>query len=140
MNLSGDRGSVTAFVVVFALALLICAGLVVDGGAKIQAYREAYAVAEEAARAGAGQVDVDRVYSRGGHFEIDTSKAMSAARAYLGSAGHPGKVAMTGERTIEVTVTVSKPTMLVSLIGVGSVTATASASARMFQGIEQGQP
>ncbi len=140
MNLSDDRGSVTAFSVVFALALLICAGLVVDGGAKIQAYREAYAVAEEAARAGAGQIDVDRVYSQGGQFQIDSGKALSAARAYLGSAGHHGSVAMTGIRTLQVTVTVSKSTTLVSLIGIGSVTATAKASARMFHGIEQGRP
>ncbi|GAA4561108.1 pilus assembly protein TadG-related protein [Planotetraspora kaengkrachanensis] len=140
MNLSDDRGSVTAFAVVFALALLICAGLVVDGGAKIQAYREAYAVAEETARAGAGQIDLDRAYAQGGRFEIDTSKALAAARDYLGSGGHSGSVTMVGGRTVHVSVTVSKPTKLVSLVGIGSVTATAKASARMFQGIEQGRP
>ncbi|MFF3671601.1 pilus assembly protein TadG-related protein [Microtetraspora malaysiensis] len=140
MNLTDDRGSVTAFSVVFALTLLICAGLVVDGGAKIQAYREAYAVAEEAARAGAGQIDVDRTYAQGGQFEVDTSKAVAAARGYLASARHAGNVAMTGSRTIQVTVTVSKPTTLVSLIGIANVTATAKASARMFHGIEQGRP
>ncbi|MEV4105926.1 pilus assembly protein TadG-related protein [Nonomuraea sp. NPDC049649] len=140
MNLHDDRGSVTAFSVVFTMALLICAGLVVDGGTKIQAYREAYAVAEEAARAGAGQVDVDRVYVKGGRIEIDSTKALSAARAYLGSAGHQGRAAMTGDRTIQVTVTVSRPTKLVSLMGITSVTATAKASARMFHGIEQGRP
>ncbi|HLU73825.1 MAG TPA: pilus assembly protein TadG-related protein [Nonomuraea sp.] len=99
MNLHDDRGSVTAFSVVFTVALLICAGLVVDGGTKIQAYREAYAVAEEAARAGAGQVDVDRVYAKGGRIEIDSIKALSAARAYLGSAGPQGRAAMAGDRT-----------------------------------------
>ncbi|GII52807.1 membrane protein [Planotetraspora thailandica] len=140
MKPSDDRGSVTAFAVVFALALLICAGLVVDGGAKIQAYREAYAVAEETARAGAGQIDVNRAYAHGGRFEVDPSKAVAAARDYLGSSGHSGSVAMTDNRTVHVTVTVSKPTKLVSLIGIGSVTATAKASARMFHGIEQGRP
>lgn len=63
MTRTKERGSVTAFTAVLGLALLICAGLVVDGGAKIQAYREAYAVAEEAARAGAGQVDIDHAYA-----------------------------------------------------------------------------
>lgn len=50
--LHGDRGSISGFVVVVMLAALVCLGLVVDGGQKIRAYREAYAVAEEAARAG----------------------------------------------------------------------------------------
>ncbi|WP_161627954.1 pilus assembly protein TadG-related protein [Microbispora catharanthi] len=133
-----ERGSVTAFTAVLGLALLICAGLVVDGGAKIQAYREAYAVAEEAARAGAGQVDIDHAYA-GGRFEIDASRALAAARAYLSSSGHSGNASLSGNRTVQVTVTVSRPTVLISLIGIGSVTATASASARMFQGIEQGR-
>ncbi|MEZ0076295.1 pilus assembly protein TadG-related protein [Planotetraspora sp. GP83] len=138
MTLSRERGSITTFAAVVVLALLICAGLVVDGGAKIQAYREAYAVAEEAARAGAGQINVDHAYT-GGRFEIDTAKATAAAGAYLSSGGHSGHVSMSGNRTVQVTVTVTRPTMLISLIGIGSVTATASASAQMFHGIEQGQ-
>ncbi|WP_433432233.1 pilus assembly protein TadG-related protein [Nonomuraea sp. CA-141351] len=140
MNIRDERGSVTAFTVVFAMALLICAGLVVDGGKKIQAYREAYAVAEEAARAGAGQVDIDRAYAQGGRFEIDTTKALSAARAYLATAGHTGSAALAGGRIIQVTVTVSKPTVLLSLIGISNVSTTASASARMLQGSDQGRP
>ncbi|MFC0861677.1 pilus assembly protein TadG-related protein [Sphaerimonospora cavernae] len=134
-----DRGSISGFVVVLMLATLVCLGLVVDGGQKIRAYREAYAVAEEAARAGAGVVDVDRAYAQGGRFEIDTSQALTAARAYLASSGNRGSVAMGGGRTLRVTVKVSRPTALLSLIGVGEVTATASASARMLQGIEQGE-
>lgn len=138
MNECGERGSVAAFTAVIGLALLICAGLVVDGGAKIQAYREAYAVAEEAARAGAGQMDVDRAYAAG-RFEIDTAKALAAARTYLASGGHSGSVFANRGRTVDVTVTVSRPTMLLSLIGIGSVSATSTASARMFHGIEQGR-
>ncbi|MFI7033613.1 pilus assembly protein TadG-related protein [Microbispora rosea] len=135
--LHSDRGSISGFVVVVMLAALVCLGLVVDGGQKIRAYREAYAVAEEAARAGAGVVDVDRAYAQGGRFELDTASALAAARAYLASSGHQGSVAMAGGRTLRVTVNVSRPTVLLSLIG--DVTATASASARMLQGIEQGE-
>ncbi|WP_182899778.1 pilus assembly protein TadG-related protein [Microbispora sp. H10830] len=137
--LDGDRGSISGFVVVVMLAALVCLGLVVDGGQKIRAFREAYAVAEEAARAGAGVVDVDRAYAQGGRFELDTANALAAARAYLASSGHRGSVAMAGGRTLRVTVNVSRPTVLLSLIGVADVTATASASARMLQGIEQGE-
>ncbi|MEV0623985.1 pilus assembly protein TadG-related protein [Nonomuraea sp. NPDC050404] len=135
--MSAERGSVTVFAAVIGFALLLCAGLMVDGGAKILAYREAYAAAEEAARAGAGQVDTGRAYSDG-RFEIDAAQASTAIRAYLSAAGHTGTVATTGNQ-VRVTVTVSKPTVLISLIGIGAVTATATATARMFHGIEQGQ-
>lgn len=134
---NAERGSVTVFAAVIAFALLLCAGLMVDGGVKIQAYREAYATAEEAARAGAGQMDIGHAYTSG-RFEIDAAQAMTAARAYLSAAGHTGTVSTTGNQ-VRVTVTVSKPTVLISLIGIGSITATAAATARMFHGIEQGR-
>ncbi|MFI7449686.1 TadG family pilus assembly protein [Nonomuraea sp. NPDC049714] len=133
-----ERGSITVFTAVIAFALLLCAGLMVDGGAKIRAYREAYAAAEEAARAGAGQMNTARAYTSG-QFEIDTTQAPATARAYLSTAGHPGTVSTTGNQ-VRVTVTVSRPTFLISLIGIDTVTATATATARMFHGIEQGRP
>jgi Flp pilus assembly protein TadG len=134
---NAERGSVTVFTAVIGFVLLLCAGLMVDGGAKVLAYREAYAAAEEAARAGAGQVNTGQAYTSG-RFEVDTGQALAAARAYLSAAGHPGTVSTTGNQ-VRVTVTVSKPTVLISLIGIGTVTATAAATARMFHGIEQGQ-
>ncbi|MBE1584588.1 pilus assembly protein TadG-related protein [Nonomuraea angiospora] len=135
--MNAERGSVTLFTAVVAFALLLCAGLMVDGGAKIQAYREAYAAAEEAARAGAGQMNTGHAYTSG-QFKIDPAQAANAARAYLSSAGHAGTVSTTGNQ-VRITVTVTKPTVLISLIGIGTVSATATASARMFHGIEQGQ-
>ncbi|MEU6720737.1 pilus assembly protein TadG-related protein [Nonomuraea sp. NPDC046802] len=135
--MNAERGSVTVFTAVIAFALLLCAGLMVDGGAKIRAYREAYAAAEEAARAGAGQLNTGHAYTSG-RFQLDTTQALTAARAYLSAAGHTGTVSTTGNQ-VRVTVTASKPTALISLIGIGSVTATATTTARMFHGIEQGQ-
>ncbi|MDF5758420.1 pilus assembly protein TadG-related protein [Spongiactinospora sp. TRM90649] len=137
--MNAERGSVTAFAAVISLALLVCAGLVVDGGAKIQAYRHAYAIAEEAARAGAGRVDTSRAYM-GGRIETRPSHALTAARAYLTSAGRIGEVVAVGGRAVQVTVTASRPTRLLSLIGIDQVTATATATAQLFHGIEQGRP
>ena len=134
--MNAETGSVTVFTAVIAFAMLLCAGLMVDGGAKIQAYLEAYATAEEASRAGAGQIDTGHAYANG-RFEIDATQALNAARAYLSSAGHIGTVSTAGNQ-VRVTVTVSKPTVLISLIGIGTVTATAAATARMFHSIEQG--
>jgi uncharacterized membrane protein len=131
----GDQGSITIFVVVFFLSLLATAGLVVDGGAKLRAAREASAVAEEAARAGASRVNRDQAYADGGSFVIDRTSAVAAASAYLSTSGNTGSVAMTSARSIRVTVTINKPTLLLSLIGIGEVHATKSATADLLQGI-----
>ncbi|GAA3714269.1 hypothetical protein GCM10022224_094880 [Nonomuraea antimicrobica] len=104
--MNAERGSVTVFTTVITFALLLCAGLMVDCGAKIQAYRQAYAAAEEAARAGAGQMNTGHAYTSG-RFEIDPTQARNAARAYLTTAGHTGTVSTTGNQ-VNVTVTVSK--------------------------------
>ena len=49
-----DRGSIVLWTVIIAFGLLLCLGLVVDGGGKLHAKQQAQLVAEEAARA-AGQ-------------------------------------------------------------------------------------
>lgn len=133
---SGEQGSITLLAVILFLALLAAAGLVVDGGAKIRAARQASAVAEEAARAGAGRVNRDQAYAHGGSFVIDRTSAVAAARTYLNSSGVTGSVAMTGTRRIRVTVTVDKPTVLLSLIGVGHLHVTKAATADLLQGIQ----
>lgn len=132
----GDEGSITLLVVIFFFALLAAAGLVVDGGAKLRAAREASAVSEEAARAGAGRVDRDRAYAQGGRFVVDRTAAVAAARAYLTRSGQSGSVSVAGAQTIRVTVTVRKPTSLLSLIGIEEVRATKTATAELLQGVE----
>ena len=49
-----DAGSLTLMLAVLMVALLALAGLVIDGGRKLNQSASAYAVAQEAARAGAG--------------------------------------------------------------------------------------
>lgn len=131
-----DQGSITLLVVVFFLALLAAAGLIVDGGAKLRAAREASAVAEEAARAGAGRVDRDRAYTRGGRFIMDHSAAVAAARAYLTNSGNKGSVSVADAHKIRVTVTVSSPTVVLSAIGIRTVYITKTATADLLQGVD----
>jgi Flp pilus assembly protein TadG len=134
---SSEQGSITILVVILFLALLAAAGLVVDGGAKLRAARQASAVAEEAARAGAGRVNRDQAYAHGGSFVIDRTSAVAAARNYLSSSGVTGSVAMSGTRSIRVTVTVDKPTVLLSLVGIGHLHVTRTATADLLQGIRE---
>jgi len=116
----GDRGNVSLFVVLLLPALMLAAGLVLDGGRQIQARREAHGIAAAAARAGV-QLSSDEVYGGG----LDAGQAASRARAELGRLGGSGSVAVNGTT---VTVTVTAGVDYVLLPGSGSVSQRASAS------------
>ncbi|MFI0409056.1 pilus assembly protein TadG-related protein [Actinomadura sp. 3N508] len=132
-----DDGTISLLVIVFFLALLAAAGLVVDGGIKLRAAREASAVAEEAARAGVGRIDRDRAYTQGGRFVVDRTTAVGAARAYLTSSGNIGSVSIISGQQIRVTVTISEPTLLLSAIGINELHVTKTATADLLQGVER---
>ncbi|MFI6476811.1 flp pilus-assembly TadE/G-like family protein [Nonomuraea sp. NPDC050663] len=60
-----DRGSMSVFTVLFSVVVFLLAGLLVDGGAAINARLRAADVAEQAARAGADRVDVEHLRETG---------------------------------------------------------------------------
>src|ERR1700729_3899360 len=61
----GERGALSLMIVVLFVGLIALAGIVVDGGAKLAAYENAEALAQEAARAGATSVDASNAYGSG---------------------------------------------------------------------------
>jgi Flp pilus assembly protein TadG len=130
----GERGSLILMLAVLFVALLALAGIVIDGGAKLDAAENATAVAQEAARAGAGMVDQSAAYSAGS-YTVGPSQAVAAARAYLASAGYRGTVTVAGSDAITVTVTVTEPTKVLSLIGIDSMTSTGTATAVLVTGV-----
>ena len=89
LRMRADRGSAALFVAVFAPAVIFMAGLVVDGGAALEAKQRAADVAEQAARAGAGQCDVAKLRSEGICF-VDQSLVPAAVEAYRASPGVTG--------------------------------------------------
>lgn len=129
-----DRGSLTLMLAVLMVALLALSGLVIDGGRKLNESADAYAIAQEAARAGAGMVDRSAAY-RSGTFQVDPGQAVAAARAYLASAGYRGSVSVDGADRIRVTVTVTEPTLVLSLIGIDTMTSTGAAVASLVTGV-----
>jgi Flp pilus assembly protein TadG len=137
-----DRGSITLMLAALSVALIALAGIVIDGGAKLRAAENADAVAQEAARAGAGIVNQSTAYSTG-TFIVDQSQAIAAARAYLAAAatafrpdgGLNGTVAVQGRDSIRVTVTVSEPTSVLSIIGIDSMSSTGAATAALVTGV-----
>lgn len=121
-----ERGALSSFVAVIALALLMASGLAVDGGRKVAALREASHLADNAARAGAQAVDLDTLRSSG-ELRLDPDEAIGRATDYLAGLGHQGQIQVAGE-TVTVTVSLTVNPVLLPM-GTITVTATETASA-----------
>ena len=129
-----DRGSLTLMLLALMAALLALAGLVIDGGRKLEATQKAYAIAQEAARAGAGQVNTSAAY-RSGTLKVDPAQARAAADDYLASAGYPNSsVSVSGDQ-ITVIVHVTEPTVMLSLFGIPSFSSKGLAVASLVTGV-----
>ena len=130
-----QAGSVTAFVLVFSAALVVLAGLVFDGGVGLAAKRRAINVAEQAARTGAQELDIDSVRA-GGRVRLDRAAARRAAAGYLAQAGYAGTVTVHANR-VEVTVRWSQPTTILTVVGIGQFGGTGTAAAVNCRGVIQ---
>ncbi len=120
-----DRGSVTAFVVVMAVALMMCAGLVFDGGRMVAARIAAADQAENAARVAAQQTSESR---NGVDISLDPDAAWRAGNDYLAAHGVSGSVRVTGA-TVTVTVTSTTQMTMLAVIGVPPRTITVTRAA-----------
>lgn len=60
-----DRGSMAVFTVIFSVAVFLLAGLLVDGGAAVNARLRAADIAEQGARAAADEIDTERLRETG---------------------------------------------------------------------------
>jgi hypothetical protein len=132
-SLREERGTVTAFVTVAGLGLLLMTGLVTDGAGMLAAKREAIDHANAAARAGAQAVD-EAALRATRSVRIDPGPAAAAAQQYLASTGHEGTVSVQGDRVV-VTVSVSYRPQILSLVGVGTRVLSATESARLVRGV-----
>jgi hypothetical protein len=130
-----ERGSLTLMLAVLFISLLGLVGLVIDGGAKVTLAENATSVAQEAARAGAGMVNTATAYANGS-FVVDETQAVNAADQYLANAGYQGSAEPGATaNSIQVTVTVTQPTKVLSLIGIDTMSATGHATATLVTGV-----
>ncbi|HEU0089845.1 MAG TPA: hypothetical protein VFQ77_19720 [Pseudonocardiaceae bacterium] len=127
-----EHGRVTAFVVVLTSGSLFFAGLVLDGGLALAAKTRAIGQAQEAARAGAQELDL-AAYRATGVFRLDPAQARVAAQRYLTALDAAGTVSITGN-TVEVTVTTTQPTQLLGLVGIDEIRVTGRGQAEPDQG------
>lgn len=139
IHATGEHGAVTVFLAVAALGLLVLAGLVVDGAAKIRAVQRADRVAAEAARAAGQQVDLSAVLA-GTAVRVDRRAALDAARSHLRAAGVDGSAELTADgSSIAVTATASEPTVFLGLVGVPRFTVEGRADVRLVHSV-RGEP
>jgi Flp pilus assembly protein TadG len=130
-----EQGQITVFVVVVMVALLAVAGLVYDGGQALAAKTTAIDIAQEAARAGAQQVNLAS-FRATGQVVLDAPAAQAAAQAYLAGTGTGDTVtvSVTGD-TVTVTVAHVQPTVFLGLIGIRALHVTGTATAAAESGV-----
>lgn len=127
-----ERGSISIWVVTATIVMMTLVGLAVDLGGQVHAQQRAHDVAAQAARAGGQQVEAAPAVE-GRYVALDTTAARRAAERYLAAAGVEGTVTITGGTTLVVRVTdIYEPTFL-SMVGIGDLTVTGDASARLIR-------
>lgn len=100
---STERGSISAFMAVIAVALIMVTGLVYDGGQVLATQASASDLAANAARAGAQEIDLDALRASG-TIRLHPERAAAAAEAFLTARDANGSASVEGA-TITVTVT-----------------------------------
>jgi hypothetical protein len=127
-----EAGVLSAFLAVLAVALLAIVGVAVDTGRAIAAQRLAADEAEQAARTGADQLSIEAL--RTGAITIDDAAAILKAEQYTVLVGHPGTATVT-DGVVTVRVVVAVPTTILGVVGVKTITVSATASATDVAGV-----
>ena len=138
MRSTDERGSVSLVALAMATSLILCAGLVLDGGHVLAARRAAISIASQAARAGAQELDIDTLRLTG-TFHLDPRRAAAAAEAFLATADKPGQVTVHLDE-VHVVVHDHQALHILGIAGLGDVQVTGRASARVVHGISAAEP
>lgn len=134
-----EEGSALVWVVLCLPMLFALLGLIFDGGAAIAGSQQADNVADQAARAGADQLNVSAARSQQSLFgSADTARASQAACDYV-SVALPGANCMVTVNTDTVTVAVTStvPTQFFGVIGIHTMNTNGSGSADSHTGIDE---
>ena len=134
----GERGSFTFAVIFWALMAMMLGGLVVDGGLALTERQRAGDIAEQAARAGADDLDPNAL--RNGQYQL-AGDACDRAKLVAASSGGEGAVVTCGQvgsltlpngqvvPTMTVQVQIQYTPILIGMIYSGQFIANASATA-----------
>jgi Flp pilus assembly protein TadG len=128
-----DRGSIALYFAIAALAALVMAGLVIDGGAALATRERAADLATQAARDGATALTPTSLRSAPAQLQADPTAATQAADAILTDGGATGQVTVAGD-TVTVTAHLPRHTVILSAVGLTNISQTATASATAVVG------
>ncbi|GAA4515290.1 hypothetical protein GCM10023191_084900 [Actinoallomurus oryzae] len=138
MKARGDRGTVALFTTIFAVFVLVLAGLLVDGGLTIHARQRAADIAEQAARAAADDIDVAYLRRTGKARILATDapcrRARLLASKYPEVTG-PIQCDTSGGEAARVIVHIRVKFQLLSAFGFSDMTMSSAASAHPQEGI-----
>lgn len=129
-----ERGSITIWLALSSLVMMLLLGLAVDLGGQVHAKQRAHDLAAQAARAGGEQVQAAPAIM-GDYVHVDTAAARRAARAYLEASGVTGTVSISGGDTITVRVHDSYSPKFLGLFGIGDLDVTSESSARLIRSL-----
>ncbi|MBW3575866.1 MAG: hypothetical protein KY450_13680 [Actinobacteria bacterium] len=135
--MADERGQLTLFMVFATVAMLVLAGLVVDGGYVLAARRRAIDEANGAARA-AAEALAPSAYRSSGDVVLEEAPAVAAAQDYLAAAGHSGTVLVEDDR-VSVSLSFAQPMTVLRVFGIDDVTVSGRGQARSIRGIETGE-
>jgi Flp pilus assembly protein TadG len=131
-----ERGTVTAFVAIMTVTMLVVAGLVIDGGYTLAARRRAFNEANAAARAAAQTIDESALRTTG-IVQLRPYDAQRVAEQHLRDAGMTGTVTV-GATTVTVHAITTQPMAILGIIGIGPLKIEADGTARAVQGVQAG--
>jgi len=129
-------GQVTVVFVILAPVLIMLGGLTYDGAQLLNARREAFTLAAEAARAGAQAISVETVYRDTNSMNVDLARARIATSEFL-SPQADWSLSVTND-TVTTTVWHRQPLQFLSLFGIDSRRVAGTATARAVRGIQTG--
>lgn len=128
MSHNDERGAIAVWASIALLAFIIAIGIGVDFAGQVKTEQQLRTVAREAARQGAQEATI--IFDRP---RLDASQAVAAATQHFTAAGHQGTARMVGTTNIEVTLTAEHPCAFLSIIGIHTLPAKATARADLEQ-------
>lgn len=114
--------------ILFAIALMIIAGVVVDGAGKLNAAQDALTIAQGASRAGTNAATGTAI--NGDAFNLSAPAAITAADNFIAESGTTGSAQLENNQVV-VTVHKNYSTIFLRIIGIDTLTANATASATL---------
>jgi Flp pilus assembly protein TadG len=138
---SRERGSVAVFTVVFAVAVIFLTALIVDGGIAMNAKERAADIAEQAARAAAGNINIAGLRAGGvaaiGPGACGLAASLVGAYSQQDSSGvdrvtgaaMTSCIAAAGTETATVAVTITTQPLVGGILGTFTETARETATA-----------